>query len=223
MKIRTLMLAAIAAVSFSANAVTILSNDFNGSLNGFSVVDNIAGASWGLSGDAGNETGNWTSGTGTAASASSDQAGPGAYDTELISTVFSLDGFSSANMSYLVNYQAIGPTPTDGALDVDISIDGGMTWATVFSYANDTPMGGLFNTDTPTTTDIDLAAYLGESSVVARWHYYNPNPTAFDWYAQIDDLLIEGIPAPTGVSEPSSLALIGLGLIGVAALRRRRG
>ncbi|NNF17287.1 MAG: PEP-CTERM sorting domain-containing protein [Gammaproteobacteria bacterium] len=222
MKIRTVLLAALAAFSFSANAVTILSNDFNGSLNGFSVVDNIAGASWGLSGGANNETDNWTSGTGDAASASSDANGVAAYDTELISTVFSLDGLSSASMSYLVNYQAIGLTPTDGALEVDISTDGGMTWDLLFGYDNDTPVGGLRNTDTPTTTNIDLAAYLGESSVITRWHYFNNDPGAFDWYAQIDDVLIEGMPAST-VAEPSSLALIGLGLIGVAALRRRRG
>jgi HpiC1 cyclase/PEP-CTERM motif len=41
--------------------------------------------------------------------------------------------------------------------------------------------------------------------------------------ATFDDVTLDAAPAATGVSEPTSLSLLGAGLIGFALLRRRRG
>ncbi len=220
---RVLVCLCLMSLSSAALAVpvTLIDEDFNAGLPTGWTVDSSGTVSWGISGDAGNEANNWTGGTGSAASASSDAASAGAYDASLITTSFSLENFSSASLDFLVNYQALGSAPTSDNFDVDVSLDGGANWLTALAFDDDAPVGGLFVED-GVAVNLDLAAYLGESDVTLRFHYYNPDPDAFDWYAQIDDVLVAGdFMSPGSVAEPPSLAIMAFGLIGLGLWRRR--
>ena len=127
------------------------------------------------------EGGNFTGGDGDAASVSSDVFGPADFDTELRSNVFSLANATSAELSYLANYQNFASLDF---LDLDISTDGGANWSTLLSWNED---HGGFRGTPGVAVNIDLSAYLGESDVQLRWRYYDPNTDDWDWYAQIDD------------------------------------
>ncbi|MGO4893714.1 M4 family metallopeptidase [Flavobacterium sp. W21_SRS_FM6] len=149
----------------------------------WNVVDNEgSGIEW-TNIDASGIGGNYTGGTGNAASVSSD-ALPGEYNTELHSNSFSLVGWTTAQVEYLVNYQNYSAAEL---LNVDITIDGGNTWSTLLSWVEDHPTGGLF-TSPGEAVSLDLSAYIGEENVQLRWHYFNPNTGDWDWYAQVDDV-----------------------------------
>ncbi len=126
---------------------------------------------------------NYTGGDGDAASANSDAFPFVEYDTELISNAFSLEDAASASLDYLANYLNIGPD----FLDVDISTDGGGSWTNLLSWNENhgVPFGLPGE-----AVSLDLAAYLGESDVQVRWHYYNPNFGDWDWYAQVDNVAL---------------------------------
>ena len=148
----------------------------------WSVVDNESnGVVWTDVASSG-EAGNYTGGTGDAASVSSDAVGTAEFDTELLSNSFSLASATSASLEYLVNYQNFGGLDF---LDVDISTNGGTSWTTLLSWNED---HGGFRATPGEMVSIDLAAYLGQSDVMLRWRYYDPNTGDFDWYAQVDDV-----------------------------------
>jgi hypothetical protein len=218
-------LVGVLAFAGSAYAVptTLIDEDFNAGIPAGWSVTSLGGgsATWGTNGSVGNSPDNYTGGTGLAADASSDEAGTGPYDTSLITPSFSLANFTDASLDFLTNYQALGVTPTNDNFDIDISTDGGATWVTALAFENDTPVGGLFSAP-GVAISIDLAAFLGESDVTARFHYYNDSASAFDWYAQVDDVTVSGNFEPPAVPEPASLALIALGVLGLGAARRRR-
>ena len=130
--------------------------------------------------------GNFTGGSGDAASVSSDANFFTEFDTELQSNSFSLANAESASLGYLVNYQNLFSLDF---LDLDVSTDGGSTWANLSSWNEDHPPGGLF-TVPGEAASLDLAAYLGEPDVQVRWHYYDPNFGDWDWYAQVDNIAL---------------------------------
>ena len=131
--------------------------------------------------------GNYTGGDGDAASANSDANIFTEFDTELISNSFSLESATSASLGYLANYQNLAGLDF---LDLDISTDGGSSWTTLLSWNEDHPVGGLL-TPPGEAVSVDLAAYLGESDVQVRWHYYDPNFGDWDWYAQVDNVALD--------------------------------
>jgi len=161
-----------------------------------------SGAQWKTIAGSG-ETGNYTNGTGGAATASSDKAGNGAYDTWLMSPAFDLTGAGSAKLVFTVNYQNL--TASDH-LDVDITTDGGTTWTNIQSWAQDL---GTHRAKPGFNASLDLSSYLGQSGLQLRWRYYNPSSSAWDWYAQIDDVgldcVMAGDPPDIDVS-PGSLS-----------------
>jgi hypothetical protein len=132
------------------------------------------------------EAGNWATGNGDAASASSDLQGGGSglYDTELRTPPIDLTGQVSASLTYWANYQNFA---AGDFLDLDISTDGGGTWTTLLSWNED--HGSLRVAGGGVQVDVDLTPYVGQS-VILRWRYYDPaGPvTSQDWYAQIDDV-----------------------------------
>jgi cysteine-rich repeat protein len=130
--------------------------------------------------------GNFTGGTGDAPSANSDAFIFTEFDTELVSNSFSLENAAEASLDYLVNYQNLAALDF---LDLDISTDGGANWSTLLSWNEDHPIGGLFAAPGEAVS-VDLAAYLGESNVQVRWHYYDPNFGDWDWYAQVDNVAL---------------------------------
>ena len=128
---------------------------------------------------------NETGGTGEAATVSSDDFGYGAYDSSLVSPVFSLAGFTVATLEYKAAYLFWSGNE---AFDVDITTDGGATWTNLLRW-----------TDTdyaPESVSINLASYVGQSNLQLRWRYHNADPNAWDLFAQIDDV---GLTCDTGV------------------------
>ncbi len=132
------------------------------------------------------EAGNWATGNGDAASASSDLQGGGSglYDTELWSSPFDLPAGSAVTLEYWVNYQNFA---AGDFLDVDISTDGGSGWTNLLSWNED--HGSLRSAPGEFVT-LDLSAYAGQTGLILRWHYYDPAgpATSQDWYAQVDEV-----------------------------------
>ncbi|GGF57557.1 M4 family metallopeptidase [Alteromonas lipolytica] len=151
----------------------------------WTVVDNAGeGIVWTTIADSG-VGGNFTGGDGDAATANSD-AIPGEFDTELQSNSFSLAGMSSATLEYLVNYQNLAGSDF---LNLDISTDGGSTWAQLLSWNEDHPPGSAFISPGEQVS-VDLSAYSGETDLKLRWHYFDPNSGDWDWYAQVDNVAL---------------------------------
>jgi hypothetical protein len=166
-----------------AFALALLSEDFNsGFPAGWSVVDNIAlGVTWTVPQQG---EGNYTGGSGDAVGASSDWFGPAAFDTELRTPPITSFG-PNVVLSYVVNYANFA---NYDYLDVDVSTDGGMTWATVLSWNEDHgPLWGTPGEQVSLNLDPFVA---GAEEFIVRWRYYDPDTGAWDWYAQIDDVLI---------------------------------
>ncbi len=164
-----------------------LTEDFNGATfppSGWSVVDDAGnGVVWSNVAGSG-ESGNYTGGTGDAASVSSDAFGSAEFDTSLVSPVVPVIG--GETLTYVANYQNYANLDF---LDVDISVDGG-AWTNVLRWNED--HGGLRSTPGEAVS-LDLTGFLaGATSYQLRWHYYDPNTGDWDWYAQIDDVKAGG-------------------------------
>jgi hypothetical protein len=128
------------------------------------------------------ETGNFTNGSGEAACVSSDIFGAAEMDTSLVTPMFDLTGFGTASLSYTANYQNFANLDF---LNVDISADGGATWTTLLSWNED---HGAFRAQPGENVSIDLSAYAGQSGLMLRYRYYDPNTGDWNWYAQVDNV-----------------------------------
>ncbi|BAO45540.1 carboxypeptidase regulatory-like domain-containing protein [Thiolapillus brandeum] len=186
------MLVDEASCSAPGYAVNGLIEDFNGTFppSGWSVVDDAGnGLVWSNVAGSGSG-GNYTGGTGDAASANSDAAGSVDYDTALVSPSVNVVGDNT--LTYLANYQVYSG---NDFLDVDISVDGG-AWTNILRWNEN--HGASF--DLPgEQVSLDLTSYLtGASSYQLRWRYYNL-VSNWDWYAQIDDVKIGGCVADSSV------------------------
>ena len=114
--------------------------------------------------------GNMTGGEGGFAIVDSDWYGPDGYqDTSLVSPSFDLSGRSDPVLTFQHYYESLG----DRA-DVDVSVDGGATWATSVSY------GGMAQGQ-------DMVPLPTESDVRIRFHYYD---AFWAWFWQVDDVFV---------------------------------
>ena len=149
---------------------------------GWSVVDNAAsGVAWTDIDQAG-ELGNYTGGSGNAATVSSVAVGPAAFDTELRTPLFDIPE-TGATLVYKANYRNLD---NDDFLDLDISTNGGRSWTTLLSWDDD---HGGFRASPGREVVVDLTAYAGQQDLMLRWHFYNAEPgDNAAWYAQIDDV-----------------------------------
>jgi subtilisin family serine protease len=148
---------------------------FNGTTapSGWTVVDNLNnGQVWKFT-DVGNR-GNLTGGSGGFAIIDSDKyGGAGKQDTSLVSPVVDLSAVTAPvikfnqDLNYLAGEKA----------DIDLSIDGGATWATVLQEASD--LRG--------SKEIAIPQAAGQSAVQVRFHYYN---AAYEWWWEVDSVLI---------------------------------
>ncbi|MBT1708525.1 S8 family serine peptidase [Fulvivirgaceae bacterium PWU5] len=150
--------------------------------SGWTVVDNAGtGVDWKFAADYGE--GNYA-GTGEAATVSSDAAGFVEFDTELLTPTIAVPGYKDIAVQYNVNYQNLLNLDF---LDLDIQVDGG-AWTNILHWNED--HGTLLDLPGEFVTVL-LEDYLqNASSFRLRWHYYDPNTDDWDWYAQIDDVVI---------------------------------
>jgi hypothetical protein len=170
---------------------------------GWQVIDNEGfGVVWTDIAGSG-ELGNYTGAAGDAATASSDRYGPAEFDTELRSTSFDLNGWLPSDdiaLNFLANYQNFAALDF---LDLDISTDDGATWTNLLSWNED---HGGFRELPGEAVSIDLSPYGGMGGLKLRWHYYDPNYGDYDWYAQIDAVGLNCVPAPVIEVDPDSLS-----------------
>jgi hypothetical protein len=176
-----------AAVSVFAG-MALLNENFDGGAfppTGWNVVDNAGtGVVWNFAAAWGE--GNY-SGTGEAATASSDAAGVLEFDTELISPAITTTGYKNIAVQFNANYQNFANLDF---LEVDIQVGGSTTWTNVMRWNED--HGSHRGTPGEFVT-LELDPYLGSATTFKlRWHYYDPNTDDFDWYAQIDDVVVLG-------------------------------
>ncbi len=159
---------------------TVFSEDFESwPLTGWSIVDNAGTGNVWDSNDAFGKP-NRTPGSGYSADADSDAVCSGSWDTELWSPAIDLSGYLTATLTFASNFQDYAGS---GEAWVDVSTDGGTSWANVFYATTDEPSDGIVHS-------IDLSAYAGQT-IVVRWRY-SDNGDGCAWYWQIDDVVVIG-------------------------------
>ncbi len=155
-----------------------------GIADSWTVVDNAGGGPVWTNIAGSGEFGNYTGAEGDAATVSSDIYGPADFDTELHSNPFSLANVRSASLEYLVNYQNFLNLDF---LDLEVSVNGGMSWRRLKSWNES---HGNFRSPPGEAHSVNLNRYKGKKDVRLRWHYYDPNDSDWDWYAQVDDVAL---------------------------------
>ncbi|MGH3158460.1 MAG: carboxypeptidase regulatory-like domain-containing protein [Streptosporangiaceae bacterium] len=97
-------------------------------------------------------------------------------DTSLESPVVNLSKQTSPEISFDTWYQE---WPSGQTADVDLSLDGGQTWTTVYQFSNEGPLDG------PVSIPIPQAA--GQSDVRVRFHY---STAGYGWWWSLDNVFI---------------------------------
>jgi len=141
--------------------------------NGWTVVDNKGnGQTWQFSDT--KSRGNLTGGGGGFAIVDSDGYGSGgAQDTSLVSPVVDLTSVTAPVIKFNQDFNWLGGEKAD----IDLSLDGGATWATVLSQAAD--VRGV--------KEIAIPQAAGKSAVQVRFHYYL---ASYEWWWEVDSVLI---------------------------------
>ncbi|MER7930082.1 carboxypeptidase regulatory-like domain-containing protein [Streptomyces sp. NPDC096057] len=156
--------------SFSEGTETF---DGTGAPDGWSVTG--SGHTWRFDDPGGR--GNLTGGSGGFAIADSGYFADG-QRTSLVSPVLDLTGQDTPAIRFDTFYRKFSDA---SKADVDLSVDGGTTWSTV--WHRDTVSAG------PGTQSVALPAAAGKSSVRARFRYTGDNA----YYWQVDDVAFGGM------------------------------
>ncbi|GGD14812.1 hypothetical protein GCM10011343_02310 [Flavobacterium orientale] len=161
----------------------VLEDDFNGATTIFTTVNNSTGGSnpansaWTLrpspyrniiSNDA----------TQFYVSDGDSQGSGGINDTELISPVFSLLGYTGATLSFWHFYQRFNST---GSARVQVSVDGGTTWTTIQTYTTQQGTRPSF-----VNVQLDLTPYIGNTNMRIRFKYND----IYGWFWAIDNFRV---------------------------------
>ncbi len=156
--------------------------------------------------------GNYTGGTGQAATACSYNHS-GQYDISLIMPAFTISPVAGEdNLRYRINYQRVDAFE---AFDTNISING-TPWVTM---THDTSsLGAWYSAGPPNvirTIDLGFFGAMPGDLVRVEFRYYSTYllPMVWNEYVQLDD--VQWV-----LPEPGGLPLLAMG--GLAAIRRRR-
>jgi hypothetical protein len=168
-----------------AVSATLLSEDFNGSVPGWTTINASTGgtpanAAWGLY--LSSPTFQSNDNTNFVMSNSDAQGSGGITATQLITPVISTVGFTSVNLSFWHYFRWW--SSADFAR-VEISTDGGATWNPTALATYTTVVGG------PTAfanVNIDLSSYLNQANLKLRFRY----DASYGYYWAIDNVTISG-------------------------------
>jgi hypothetical protein len=157
---------------------------------GWVVIDNTGGGcEWSSTDWIGRP--NYAGGDGAAAVADSDVFYSDNVDTELRTPPLDLTGIPAAVLSFVSAYKDIDPAPGTDHADVDISVNGGITWIQLMSWNEPHDPEGPGE-----LVRLSLDPYVGYSNVIIRFRYVS----GWDWWWQIDDVtIIETVP---GMPDP---------------------
>jgi len=211
--LREAVVVAAPAVTSAPLGATLLSESFTGGIPaGWTVIDNVgSGLEWTNLAGCG-EKGNFTGGTGDVACASSDIFFFANYDTELHTPAIDFSGIGApASLTFSANYQYVTEDAQllgvleSQAFEVDYSTAGaGGPWTNLLSWAED---HGSFRATPGEAVNLDVAAVAGQASVIFRFRYKHVliQGLAFDWYAQVDDVVISGTPTGCSLTCPGPI------------------
>lgn len=189
----------VAAAAGSANAAVTYGFEAGLAADGWSSTVASSGLQFLDSGPGGN----YVNGSANAPIANSDAIGSAAsvpFDISFTSPAHAFSG--PGTLSYEINFQSFS-----GLDKVDVYYGGTL----LITHGTDTPVGGLFVAGAGVLFSHAITAAPGDQ---VRFRYYSTDSSAWEWYAQVDNVTVDVIPAP------ASLALVGLG--GLVAGRRRR-
>jgi len=157
------------------------------------VIDNSGGTGilWTTTANPACASANHTNGSGEAACADSDAAGPDApaYDTELILNPLNLTSYTSAAMD-IKAYYVDSLTDTNDRFDIDVW--DGSIWTNELRWDEDHISEDI---------NLDLSSFAGLPTVQVRFHYSGDGS---DGYAQLDDISLT-CTAPVINIEPANL------------------
>jgi hypothetical protein len=152
---------------------------------GWSVTDATGqGHAWRFEDLAGR--GNLTGGSGGFAIVDSDYYGD-SQDTSLVSPVLDMTGYTAPAVRFDTFYKKFSDA---SKADVDLSVDGGKTWSTV--WHRDTVNAG------PGPQSLALPSAAGQRAVRIRFHYQGD----YAYYWEVDDVAFGGVtctPVPGGL------------------------
>ena len=153
--------------------------------DGWTVTDNNgSGQTWVFGNDPTRE-GEPPGSDGQFAIADSNYYSNSPIDTSLTSPVENLSSVASPGIAFNTWFWSGG-----AAAEVDLSLDGGTTWTTVWLQTAGTVEG---------TVDIPIPQAAGQSDVQIRFTY-NTGTTSDDWWWSLDNVLIGGCtPVPGGL------------------------
>ncbi len=140
---------------------------------GWTVVNNTAAGGWVFNDP--HSRGNLTGGSGGFAIIDSDFLGSGnTEDTWLVSPAVDLSGVSSPELSFDSDYRNL-----NSIAQVDVSVDGGSTWTTVWDHSGSDARG-------PAHYDVALPGAANQSSVQVRFHYTG----TWAWWWEVDNVFL---------------------------------
>ena len=165
------------APGYQFNVNQVFSENFNAGVMppGWAVTDAIGnGQVWAFN-DPGSR-GNLTGGDGAFAIMDSDRFGVGqTQDSSLVTPTVNLSTAGGPIVRFNEDYR---PFPTDAAVDVDVSIDGGTTWQNAFH--------DLVGRRGPRLTTVPIQQAANEANVKVRWRYRS----TFGWWWEVDNAFI---------------------------------
>lgn len=198
----------LGAFAASSNATLVFSENFNGGGTGVFAVTATDGVVWdamtAIAYD--NFTGAAVSTTDNAMTASSDFFGtsPNGFDTKATASVNAV-GFNNLTLDYDLNFQNFA----GGSDRLEVYAGANL----IFTHSADT--GGFF--DAPGVHFTHNISVADNSTFGLRFRYVDESANAFEWYAQVDNVTVNGRDM---VPEPATFAVLGLGAL--ALIRRRR-